>query len=153
MKKRWVASTALAAGILPILTLTSLANPRPGPSTEASGGATSQISERSAYQEVALPSGSASIGSDPSQIALRVFGHAEPVEGNFQERVVLVEQTAHRALVALIQTGLADDSVEGSRYRLEFVREGDRWRLDWAGRQVRCYPGRGSPDWTAGRCQ
>ncbi|MGF1519448.1 MAG: hypothetical protein ACFCVB_16830 [Nodosilinea sp.] len=61
-------------------------------------------------------------------------------------------ETNAGALVLLTQTGLADDSVNGMRYRLEFVPDGDQWQLDWAGRQVRCQAGRGSEDWSTDLC-
>jgi hypothetical protein len=74
------------------------------------------------------------------------------VEGNFKEMIVLIEQ-GDQAVVNLTQTGLPDDSVEGMRYRLEFVPEGTQWRMAWAGRQVRCRPDRGSQTWTTELCQ
>lgn len=108
--------------------------------------------ERSDYNEVPLPQDATLVGADPEQIALAVFGNREPVEGNFQEEVVLTEQTTDQSLVTLTQTGLPDDSVEGVRYLLEFMPEGEQWRLNWAGRQVRCYPDRGSQAWTTANC-
>ncbi|MFM7447382.1 MAG: hypothetical protein ACKO24_02135 [Leptolyngbyaceae cyanobacterium] len=110
-------------------------------------------SERSAYSEVALSPDANRVGADPKQITLKVFGHQDLVQGNFQEEVVLKQQTANQALVTLTQTGLPDDSVEGMRYRLEFIPEGNQWRLIWAGRQVRCYPGRGTQSWTTTDCR
>jgi hypothetical protein len=118
----------------------------------ASNGNTSALAPRAAYREIPLPQDKNLVGADPRQIARSVFGNSESGEGNFQEEVLLIEQTDKVALVTLTQTGLADDSVEGMRYRLEFMREGNRWQLDWAGRQVRCYSGRGSQTWTTGRC-
>jgi hypothetical protein len=90
--------------------------------------------QRAAYREVSLPQDKKLVGADPRQIACSVFGNSESGEGNFQEEVLLVEQTDKEGLVTLTQTGLTDDSVEGMRYRLEFVREGNRWRLHWVGR-------------------
>jgi hypothetical protein len=119
--------------------------------TEQDPGSVPELA-RSDYSEVPLPEDTVLVGADPEQIALNAFGISEPVEGNFQQEIVLVEQTADQALVTLTQTGLLDDSVEGSRYRLEFVPEGDQWRLNWAGRQVRCYPNRGSQTWTTANC-
>jgi hypothetical protein len=107
---------------------------------------------RADYSEVSLPEDTVLVGADPKQVALDAFGNSEPVEGNFQEEVVLVEQTTDQARVALTQTGLPDDSVEGMRYLLEFIPEGNQWRLNWAGRQVRCYPDRGSQTWTTANC-
>ncbi|MBW4462680.1 MAG: hypothetical protein KME47_20955 [Nodosilinea sp. WJT8-NPBG4] len=106
--------------------------------------------DRADYTEVPVPGGA--VGEEPTEVALAAFGSTEPGEGNFEEKVELVEQTDDQSLVILTQTGLADDSVNGARYRLEFVPEGDQWRLDWAGSQVRCQPDRGSQEWSTNLC-
>jgi len=50
--------------------------------------------------------------------------------------------------------GLGDDSVQGIRYCLRFIRFGFYdWKLDWAGQQVKCWPGRGHEDWGPERCR
>ena len=108
--------------------------------------------ERSAYGEISLPPESQRFGAYPEQIALDAFGMEEPMEGNFSQETQLVEQTSERAIVTLTQTGLLDDSVEGVRYWLEFDAGEAAWEMVWAGRQVRCYPGRGSQDWTTELC-
>ena len=108
------------------------------------------VGDRADYAEVPLPGGA--VGEEPTEIALAAFGSTEPGEGNFKEEVDLVEQTDDQAIVILTQTGLADDSVNGMRYRLEFVPEGDQWRLDWAGSQVRCQLDRGSQAWSTDLC-
>ncbi|MBD2114298.1 MULTISPECIES: hypothetical protein [Cyanophyceae] len=109
------------------------------------------VGDRADYIEVPLPGGA--VGEDPTEIALAAFGSTEPGEGNFEEEVELVDQTDDQSLVILTQTGLADDSVNGTRYRLEFVPEGDQWRLDWAGSQVRCQLDRGSQEWSTDLCK
>jgi hypothetical protein len=108
---------------------------------------------RSVYQQLPLPQDAKLIGVEPKQIAVDLFGISEPVEGNFQEEILLTKQTNTEAIFNLIQTGLPDDSVAGMRYRLEFKREGEKWRLDWAGRQLRCYPNRGSQIWGTENCR
>ncbi|PSN12885.1 hypothetical protein C7293_18330 [filamentous cyanobacterium CCT1] len=118
--------------------------PTPAPEDENIG------SDRAAYSEIPVPEGA--VGAEPTEVALATFGSTEPGEGNFEEEAELIEQTDDQALVVLTQTGLADDSVNGTRYRLEFVPEGDQWRLDWAGQQVRCQQGRGSQEWGTELC-
>jgi len=109
--------------------------------------------ERSAYGEISLPPESQRFGRDLEIIAIDAFGTAEmPTEGNFSQEVTIVEQTTTDAIVTLTQTGLLDDSVEGVRYWLEFDAGENAWEMVWAGRQVRCYPGRGSQDWTTELC-
>lgn len=117
------------------------------PITEAPEG--DAVGDRTDYTEVPVPGGAV---GEPTEVALAAFGSTEPGEGNFEEEVELVDQTDDQALVVLTQTGLADDSVNGTRYRLEFVPEGDQWRLDWAGQQVRCQLDRGSQEWSTDRC-
>lgn len=108
---------------------------------------------RSAYGEISLPPESQRLGANPEQVALEAFGITEiPSEGNFSQETELVEQTAESAIVTLTQTGLLDDSVEGMRYWLEFDAGENAWEMVWAGRQVRCYPGRGSQEWTTELC-
>lgn len=109
-------------------------------------------SERSMYELLPFPENANLVGDDPQEMALAIFGVSEPVEGNFQEQVSLVEETDSQAIVMLTQTGLADDSVEGTRYWLEFVRQGQKWQLNWTGRQVRCYDDRGSQIWSKNSC-
>ncbi len=93
------------------------------------------------------------IGNDLKQIALGIFGMSEPVEGNFEEKVSIVEKTDNRAILTLTQTGLLDDSVEATRYWLEFIRnDQNQWQLNWSGRQIRCYSGRGSQIWDVKNC-
>lgn len=131
----------LTVSLLLVLPLTADADP---------GVAT--VLERSAYTPIDLPQDVDLVGPDPTTIALNVFGTQEPVEGNFFEDVFLAEETPDLAIVGFTQMGLPDDAVRGMRYRLEFVPNGNQWRLDWAGRQVQCYPGRGSEDWTTANC-
>ncbi|PSN11090.1 hypothetical protein C7271_25065 [filamentous cyanobacterium CCP5] len=107
---------------------------------------------RSAYTEIDLPPDPVVAGDDPRLIAISVYGSREPVEGNYEETAELIETTPGEPVVLFTQTGLADDSVEGIRYRIEFVPEGDLWRINWVGRQTRCYPGRGPQDWSTELC-
>lgn len=146
---------ALGAGALMITVAAcnpSATTPNTGeaPMTEAPMTGDNGVGDRADYEEVPIPAGAT--GADPAEIAREVFGSPEPGEGNFEEQVEVVEETDNGALVLLTQTGLADDSVNGMRYRLEFVPEGNQWQLDWAGRQVRCQAGRGSEDWSTDLC-
>jgi hypothetical protein len=79
------------------------------------------------YESLPLPENEDLVGDDSRKIAVNVFGIAEPVEGNFQEQVLLADQSEKKAVVTLTQTGLPDDSVEGTRYWLEFIRNGQKW--------------------------
>lgn len=93
------------------------------------------------------------IGEDLLQIAKNLYGAKEiPSEGNFQEKLTLIDRVPNQPVVLLTQTGLLDDSVEGTRYRLEFKPQGKQWQLIWVGQQNRCYPDRGSQEWSSEPC-
>jgi hypothetical protein len=122
-----------------------VAAPNTSPAVEALEG-------RSTYSEVTLPPEDQRLGADPKQIALDTFGLAEPGEGKFSQTVEVGEQSSTQAVVTLLQTGLADDSVGAMRYRMEFEAKGSQWQLVWVGRQVQCRPGRGSQEWSTHLC-
>lgn len=64
---------------------------------------------------------------------------------------VLAESTYEAtALVTLLD--LRDDSVRDERLLLTYTPVAGAWELIDAGRQVRCQPGRGHPDWSAAAC-
>jgi hypothetical protein len=106
---------------------------------------------RDRFKKVEVPN--KIIGEDPLQIAKNLYGAKEiPSEGNFQEKLTLIDRVLNRPVVLLTQTGLLDDSVEGTRYRLEFKPQGKQWQLIWVGQQHRCYPGRGSQEWNSEPC-
>jgi hypothetical protein len=148
LKKSLIAGLNL--GLL-LLTLPACApsNPVAVPDT---GPAVEAVEGRSAYSEVPLPPEDQRLGADPQQIALNAFGLTDPGEGNFSQTVEVVAQTPTETVLTLLQTGRPDDSVEGMRYRMEFEAQGPQWQLVWVGRQVRCWPGRGSQDWSTDLC-
>lgn len=93
-------------------------------------------------------------GDEPEAITLELFGVKEPVEGNFQEEIAVKDGEAFQKTVILTQTGFADDSVRGFRYRLEyeFDQSIGEWRLVWAGRQQSCYRADDPQAWTTEYC-
>jgi hypothetical protein len=95
------------------------------------------------------------IGNDPKAIALSAFANTES-EGGSREVTVDYPQP-NQAIVTITQTGVADDSVGGIRYRVDFLATqpaqiGKQWKLVWAGSQVKCHPGRGHQDWSTELC-
>ncbi|MGD1854289.1 MAG: hypothetical protein ACFB2W_08550 [Leptolyngbyaceae cyanobacterium] len=60
--------------------------------------------------------------------------------------------SAQKIVIGYSQQRLRDDSVYGKRLRLEFVPEGDLWRIDWMGQQFSCQPGRGPQVWHGTLC-
>lgn len=47
---------------------------------------------------------------------------------------------------------LADDSVRAEKHRIEMQLVGDRWKIVWAGTQVKCQLGRGQSGWSKQPC-
>ena len=107
---------------------------------------------RAPFEEVPLPAANL-VGPDPLALAQSLYGLNEPVEGNYSQEPELLSETAARQVVLFTQVGLPDDSVRSQRHRLEFVPQGAQWRLDWAGRQVQCWPERGHADWSTAPCR
>jgi hypothetical protein len=114
------------------------------------------FSARADYRDVDLSrvaSQTSLVTADPESLARMVFGVEEPTtEGNFQQSVDVDMANPSQAVVTLTQMNLLDDSVQSIRYRLEFMPEGNQWRLDWVGAQNRCYRGRDPQEWTADLC-
>lgn len=103
-----------------------------------------------------LPSDTSLTGTDPKSIALSLVDLPE-TEGNAQKQTSVSSQRGQSAVVMLSQVGLADDSVQGIRYRFEFEPQGmidneEKWQLVWMGRQQICWPGRGPEEWTNQPC-
>lgn len=94
-------------------------------------------------------------GDDPKAIALSAFGNIES-EGGSRDVTVEYPQP-ERAIVTITQTGVADDSVGGIRYRVELQQNkkaptGRQWEMVWVGSQVKCHPNRGHQDWSKELC-
>jgi hypothetical protein len=96
------------------------------------------------------------VGDDPKAIALSAFGDIQS-EGGSREVTVDYPQS-NQAIVTIIQTGVADDSIGAIKYRVELVTTpesastGKQWKLVWVGSQVKCQPGRGHQDWAVELC-
>ena len=98
-----------------------------------------------------------SIGNDPQQIAISVLGLREKVAKE-TEVVEVTYPQENKAVVTIGQTNLADDSIAGIRYRVEFapygsISEDQQWRVIWAGEQYKCQSHRGHQDWSLDLCQ
>ncbi|HEY9598195.1 MAG TPA: hypothetical protein V6D33_11050 [Cyanophyceae cyanobacterium] len=94
-------------------------------------------------------------GNDPKAIALSAFGTIES-EGGTREVTVDYPQ-GNRAIVTIIQTDVADDSVGAIKRRVELQQkqtsqQNQQWEVIWAGFQVKCQPGRGHQDWSTELC-
>ncbi|KAI9133179.1 hypothetical protein [Acaryochloris sp. CCMEE 5410] len=116
-------------------------------------------SDRNRYTLISLDTVSretALTGTDPKSIALSLV-ELPDTEGDSQKRTSVSIQKGQSAVVMMSQVGLADDSVQGLRYRFEFEPQGmiedeEKWQLVWMGRQQLCWPGRGPEKWTNQPC-
>lgn len=106
---------------------------------------------RDAFEAVALPDGETA-GADPQALVHALYASSEPVEGHYSEEAVTLSDTGGAQVVLFTQLGLPDDSVRGTRYRLELLQQSGQWQVIWAGRQVSCWPGRGHEDWGTEPC-
>ncbi|MGK7928301.1 MAG: hypothetical protein AB4290_24170 [Spirulina sp.] len=89
----------------------------------------------------------------PRDVAIGLFKeYTRESEGRQSETISIEYPTGTMAVVTVTIVGLADDSVRGSRYRLEFEWNRDRWQLNWVGSQVQCHSGRGHQNWGRDRC-
>ena len=90
----------------------------------------------------------------PDQIAQALFGRTVLDEGQQPTELSGSWQNEPDGLyvVYLTNDGMADDSVGGERYRLDFVSaDGDLQKLVWVGKQQRCLRGN-TPGWTTDLC-
>lgn len=116
-------------------------------------------SDRNRYTPIrlsTLPSDTSLTGTAPKSIALSLVDLPETA-GNSQKQTSVFIQQGQSAVVMLSNVGLADDLVQGIRYRFEFEPQGmidneEKWQLVWMGRQQICWPGRGPEEWTNQPC-
>ncbi|MEE3715625.1 hypothetical protein V2H45_02575 [Tumidithrix elongata RA019] len=94
------------------------------------------------------------IGKKPGAIVIEALGSAEAGEGGGGEEILEIKYPRFdRAIAVFTRTGLADDSVNGFRYRVELIRqENQLWRIVWVGMQTKCQPERGHQDWSSKLC-
>ncbi|ESA36990.1 hypothetical protein N836_05355 [Leptolyngbya sp. Heron Island J] len=86
---------------------------------------------------------------EPLVLTQRILGHtSEPHEETRHDHMIeVLARSERRMVIAVTQKRLGDDSVSAQRYRLEFVADGQQWRIDWIGQQFSCVSGRGRQAW------
>ncbi|MEO0826844.1 MAG: hypothetical protein AAFX95_17420 [Cyanobacteria bacterium J06639_16] len=114
-----------------------------------------QIAIRNQYRTVPLEtlfSELPVIGSNAEAIAMRTFGRTDLGEGEQPTVVTNEGYQGDYLVINLTNEGLADDSVGGYRYRLEFESfDNDQVKLVWVGEQNYCWRST-LPRWTADLC-
>lgn len=139
---------------------TPTASPVENQMENSSADVAKAIKERENYNSVdfkQLPQDVSLTGNDPKEIAIAAFPPPveEPQEGNFKRDVTVNKVAPAFTTVIVSESGLLDDSVNGIRHRADFEpsgSDGKSWKMVWVGRQSKCYPGRGSQDWSKELC-
>lgn len=127
----------------------------PGASTGDGRLTEEQVSARNQYQAQSLESlfpALPVIGPDPEEIAFEALGRTTLGEGEEPTEVETLATYDEYLVVILTNLGLADDSIGGFRYRLEFESfDNDQVKLIWVGQQQYCRRSN-PPAWTTDLC-
>ncbi|NJL02213.1 MAG: hypothetical protein HC910_17215 [Spirulinaceae cyanobacterium SM2_1_0] len=95
--------------------------------------------------------GAASI--EPRALAHDLFSaFAGDSEGRRSESLEITYPEPGQAVVTVEIIGLSDDSIAGSRYRVELQYNDGSWQVVWVGTQTQCWPGRGHQNWSSALC-
>lgn len=90
---------------------------------------------------------------DPKAVAIQLFNTPDEGEGRRSEEISVAYSTADSAVIIHTILGLADDSINGMRYRLELERNRrNEWEIIWVGLQTKCWQNRGHQDWSDRLC-
>lgn len=77
-------------------------------------------------------------------------------EGRFSEDISVTYPGgfvgAQTAIILYTILGVADDSVNSIRDRIELKRSQNKWEIIWVGRQFKCQSGRGHQEWSGVLC-
>ncbi len=89
-------------------------------------------------------------------VALRLTGYPNP-DGCKPTEVTTTEQSATRVTVVVNKgpaknESCSDDSVLASEIRVDLVKAGQIWAIEWAGGRYRCHPGRGQQNFAPTLC-
>jgi hypothetical protein len=90
--------------------------------------------------------------ASPTQLALEFVRADRTQAARTTTRAQSSPEGGGPTTVAVVQDGLADDSVRATQYVLGFLPAGRKWRLESAVRAQRCQPGRGHQNFTPGEC-
>ena len=90
--------------------------------------------------------------ASPTQLALEFVRADRTQAARTTTRAQSSPEGGGPTTVAVVQDGLADDSVRATQYVLGFTPAGKKWRLVSAVRAQRCQPGRGHQNFAPGQC-
>ncbi len=110
--------------------------------------------ERDQYKSISLSeieNRTSIVGADRKAIAFNAFGLTSYEEGSSPSDLFVEDYTEY-SVVTVISLHGGDDSVLGSRYRLEFEKiDEERWQVVWAGQQWKCVRSN-TREWTTQLC-
>ncbi len=113
------------------------------------------ITGRGAAEASAPCSGNLSECGAQKAVIYGYEGFGGPETDNFREETfTFTDKKTGRnvGIYLLTMTGFEDDSVEGERVRIEFVRKGNIWQWTQSARQFKCARGAGAGKWTKELC-
>jgi hypothetical protein len=89
---------------------------------------------------------------DPKAVAIKLFDTPDEGEGNRSEEISVAYLAGGKAEIIHTLLGIADDSINGMRYRIELQNNQNNWEIVWVGLQTKCQQNRGHQDWSDGLC-
>lgn len=89
---------------------------------------------------------------NPKAIAIKLFDTPDEGEGNRSEEISVAYLAEGKAEIIHTNLGIADDSINGIRYRIELQNNQNQWEIIWVGLQTKCQQNRGHQDWSDGLC-
>lgn len=89
---------------------------------------------------------------DPKAVAIKLFDTPDEGEGNRSEEISVAYLAEGKAEIIQTLLGIADDSINGMRYRIELQNNQNQWQIIWVGLQTKCQQNRGHQDWSDGLC-
>lgn len=89
---------------------------------------------------------------DPKALAIKLFDTPDEGEGNRSEEISVAYLAGGRAEIIHTLLSIADDSINGMRYRIELQNNQNQWQIIWVGLQTKCQQNRGHQDWSDGLC-
>ncbi|MGF1576058.1 MAG: hypothetical protein ACFCU9_08960 [Cyanophyceae cyanobacterium] len=90
---------------------------------------------------------------DPAEIGIQMLqSYRLETEGRQAESLAIRYPESDQAEMRVTVEGIADDSIQDQRYRIEMTRSEAGWQIESVGIQVRCRAERGHQNWSPDPC-
>lgn len=83
---------------------------------------------------------------NPTEVALRVAGYPNPDNLEPDKVSVFRPRLDYITVIIMADLHMVNDSVWDSEQRIDLIKRGDIWEIDWAGGRYSCIPGRGQEE-------